>query len=34
MLERGKRREDVGVGRKGLEISKHIVRYLLENGDN
>jgi len=32
-LVRGKRREVVGVGRKGWEIGTFIVRYLLKNVD-
>jgi len=31
---RGKRREDVGVGGKGWEISTHMLRYLLQNVEN
>jgi hypothetical protein len=34
MLERGKRREEVGVGAKGWEINTHMLRYLLKNVDN
>jgi hypothetical protein len=30
VLARGKRMEELGVGRKGWEINTHIVKYLLK----